>query len=272
MPDAEYLLALCDRIADAANGAIENIVGTPDANKTIYMGADGTPTKLIDDISEKAIFNILEDEGISFRILSEEYGEMVIGNDPEYTMIIDPLDGTYNASFGIPFYSISIAFVRNDINDTYFGYVKNLASGDTFFAQKGKGAFLNGKQLETSTGTDISKYCISVYGYRAHVDRAGTLCKNVRRIRILGSVALELCYVAAGKLDAFVDVRESLRLTDIAAGKLIIEEAGGTVTDGNGAGLKLAGSMVNKVYMVASNGCSHAKLLKLSKGRAHGSK
>jgi myo-inositol-1(or 4)-monophosphatase len=108
-----------------------------------------------------------------------------------------------------------------------------------------------------------------VYGYRSHVEETTTLCKKVRRIRILGSVALELCYVAAGKLDTFVDVRGSLRLTDIAAGKLIIEEAGGTVTDGNGESLKLVDSIVNEVYMVASNGCAHSELLNLLAGKVH---
>jgi len=269
MPNEEDFLALCDRIADAANDAIRNVVGTFDANNTLYTGADGTPTKLIDDISEKAIFEQLEKEGLSFRILSEECGERIIGKSPEYTLIIDPLDGTYNAASGIPFYSISIAFIRENVNDACFGYVKNLASGDTFFAQKGKGAFLNGKSLKPSDKPDINKYCISVYGYRPHVEETTTLCRKVRRIRILGSVALELCYVAAGKLDTFIDVRGSLRLTDIAAGKLIIEESGGIVTDGNGESLKLIYTIVNKVYMVASNGCAHSDLLELLKGREH---
>ncbi len=269
MPEKQYFLALCDRIADAANNAIKDIVGTFDANNTLYTGADGTPTKLIDDLSEKAIFELLEKEGLSLRILSEEFGERIIGESPEYTVIIDPLDGTYNAVSGIPFYSVSIAFVRENVNDACFGYVKNLASGDTFFAQKGGGAYLNGKHLKTSDKSDINKYCISVYGYRPHVEETTTLCRKVRRIRILGSVALELCYVAAGKLDTFIDVRGSLRLTDIAAGKLIIEEAGGIVTDGNGEGLKLVDSIVNKVYMVASNGCAHSDLLELLKGREH---
>ncbi|WP_094228310.1 bifunctional fructose-bisphosphatase/inositol-phosphate phosphatase [Methanolobus psychrotolerans] len=267
-------LALCDRIADAVHEAIKGLVGTPDAGKVLYIGADGTPTKLIDDVSEKVIFALLEREHHFFRVISEEAGDRIVGKSsdmspPDHTLIIDPIDGTYNACSGIPFYSLSIAIAGNDPNDLFFGYVKNLATGDTFYAGAGKGAYVNGKKLETSGNSDISRFCMSIYGYRNNTEEAAIISKSVRRIRVLGSVALELCYVASGKTDAFADVRGTMRMTDIAAGKLIVEEAGGIVTNGYGDSLKMEDKVVSRVIVIASNGHAHDRILKLSTGIVH---
>jgi myo-inositol-1(or 4)-monophosphatase len=108
------------------------------------------------------------------------------------------------------------------------------------------------------------EFCVSVYGYHPHVTKTTNLCQAVRRIRILGCVSLELCYVASGKLDAFVDVRGSLRLTDVAAGKLIVEEAGGKVSDEKGCKLILQDNVVNRVHMVATNGLLHQQILNIT--------
>lgn len=262
-------LELSERIAEAVHVSIRDIVGTPEAGKTLYTGADGTPTKLIDDVSEKAIFEILGNEDSPFRIISEEAGEKIVGKSPELpelTIIIDPIDGTYNAVQGIPFYSVSLAITSTDLNNIIFGYVQNLANGDTFYAENGKGAYFNGAKLKASDNSDIRKFCVSVYGYRRNIVAASSISGNVRRTRSFGSVALDLCYIAAGKIDAFVDVRGTMRITDIAAGKLIIEEAGGIVTDGDGDSLKLENQLLNRVCVIASNGRAHESILKLSTG------
>ncbi len=263
MIQSDELMDICEAAAEGATHAIKSIKGTPEAFKTIYKGADGTDTKLIDDISEKAILDVLKNCGHSMRILSEELGEMFIGNDPEFTVVLDPLDGTYNAAKDIPFYSISIAIGEPDIENIRFGYVKNLANGNTFHAEYGKGAFFNGKRIFPSVNNNLKDFCVSVYGYHLHVERTINLCKNVRRIRIFGSVALELCHVAAGEMDAFVDVRGSLRLIDVAAGKLIVEQAGGRVSNEKGTELKLRDSVINRFYMVASNGHAHDQILSI---------
>ena len=269
MHSGNEFLELSERIAKAVHVSVRGIVGTDEAGKILYIGADGTPTKLIDDVSEKAIFEVLGKEDSPFRIISEEAGEKIVGHSPELpdlTLIIDPIDGTYNAVQGIPFYSISLAIASTDLNDIIFGYVRNLANGDTFYAEHGKGAYFNGTKLKTSDNSDIRKFCVSVYGYRQNISAASCLSGNVRRIRSLGSVALELCYVAAGKIDAFADVRGTMRMTDIAAGKLMIEEAGGIVTDGNGYPLKLENQLLSRVCVIASNGLAHDSILELSTG------
>ncbi|MGD9780228.1 bifunctional fructose-bisphosphatase/inositol-phosphate phosphatase [Methanomethylovorans sp.] len=258
------LLELCERVSAASYKAIKDLVGKPEAYTTLYIGADGTPTKLIDDASESAIILELEKAGRSTRIISEECGEKIIGCDPKIALIMDPLDGTHNAAMGIPFYSISIAIANPCLSGINFGYVKDFTTGDVYCAELGKGAYLNGNRIYTSARSDIMDFCVSVYGYHPHVTKTTNLCQAVRRIRILGCVSLELCYVACGKLDAFVDVRGSLRLTDVAAGTLILEEAGGIVSDEKGRKLLLQDNVVNRVYMVATNGMSHQQILDIT--------
>ncbi|MDI9396074.1 MAG: bifunctional fructose-bisphosphatase/inositol-phosphate phosphatase [Euryarchaeota archaeon] len=257
------LLKLCQMAFKAAYDATIDLVGTDSASSFIRMGADGTPTTSIDQAAEDAIVEVLKADGRSMRILSEEFGELFIGDSPEFTVVLDPLDGSYNASAGIPFYNVSIAFTSHDLSDLRFGYVSNLALKEEFYAEAGKGAYLNGNKIKPSPNSDLDKLYISLYGYRNDTERTLKISSNVRHVRLLGSVALELCYVASGRLDAFVDVRKALRVTDVAAGQLILEEAGGCVTDGHGNILRLPDNVAARVEMVASNGQVHKKLLSL---------
>lgn len=263
--DFEFL-KLCREAFKAASDATCDLAGTKAASSFVCMGADGTPTVEIDVAAENAIIEVLKADGRPMRVLSEEMGELEIGNFPEFTIILDPLDGTYNASVGIPFYNVSIAVASPDLSKLNFGYVSNLAAQEEYYAQTGKGAYLNGEAIETSRKQNLKELCVSVYGYRGNIERTKGLYSSVRRARLLGSVALELCYVGSGKLDAFIDVRKALRVTDIAAGSLILKEAGGLATDGLGNPIRLPNNVVSRVEMVASNGHVHEKLLKLLSG------
>ncbi|ADI73353.1 inositol monophosphatase [Methanohalobium evestigatum Z-7303] len=257
---------LCNYAVSAVETAVKDLLGTQKAYETLYTGADGTDTKLIDDVAERAIIEVLKKDGRSMRIISEEMGVKILGNNPEFTIIIDPIDGTYNASFCIPFYSVSIAIGSPDLSYIWAGYVKNISSKDIYYAESGKGAYLNGKRISPSKKSELNECCASVYGYRLHVERTVDLSRNIRRMRILGCVSLEICYVASGRFDAFVDVRGSLRLTDVAAGKFIVDESGGRVTDGFADSIELQDNSIYHVYMIASNGIVHDKLLKLTGG------
>ncbi|MDK2891710.1 bifunctional fructose-bisphosphatase/inositol-phosphate phosphatase [Methanohalophilus sp.] len=267
MDDKTDYFSICEEASEKAIEAITPLVGTPNAYKEVYAGADGTPTRLIDDVAEKAILEVFENTGIPMRILSEEIGEIVLGKDPKITIALDPLDGTYNASMGIPFYSISIAIGSLDLSKIDFGYVKNLANNDTYYAMAEKGAYLNGRRIHTSKIKNLKQACASLYGYQKNVEQTLGLARKIRRVRLLGSVALELCYVASGKMDAIVDVRNSLRLIDVAAGKLILEEAGGTITNGTGKPLSLECNIINRLSMVASNGYVHKAILESIGGK-----
>jgi len=102
------LLKLCDNAAKAVAAAVEEMAGTAAGGQNVKMGADGTPTKSIDRAAENAVLDTLRASGLGFRVLSEEIGEVLIGEKPDYFLHLDPLDGTFNAIAGIPFYSVSI--------------------------------------------------------------------------------------------------------------------------------------------------------------------
>lgn len=265
------LLTLGNKISAAITDAIAPIIGTPESGKVLYTGADGTPTKMIDEVAENAALDVLRDDGRKILLVSEECGEKLIhgertdvtGDDTDFTLVLDPLDGTFNVVSGIPFYSVSIAVGERDLSDISFGFVQNLHSGDVYHAEAGKGAYLNGKRINVSTNDDLQKLSVTAYAYRTDSMKVADLGRTVRRIRVLGSASLELCYVASGVLDAFVDFRRYLRVVDIAAGKFIVEEAGGKVTDTAGAQLRGELSITSRVDMVVSNGPVHERLLEL---------
>lgn len=265
------MLTFCNNIAAAIADATAPVIGTSESGRELYTGADGTPTKKIDEVAENAAIDVLRDDGRKILLVSEECGEKLIHgrrenvdeDDIDFTLVLDPLDGTFNAVAGIPFYSVSIAIGGYDLSDISFGFVQNLHSGDTYHAEIGKGAYCNQKQINVSTTRELQRLSVTAYAYRTDSTKIADLGRTVRRIRVLGSSSLELCYVAAGVLDAFVDFRKYLRVTDIAAGKIIIEESGGMVTDTRGVPLHGELSITSRVSMIASNGHVHERLLNL---------
>jgi len=262
------LKVLCDSIATAVSTSIQELVDTPEGAAVVAMGADGTPTKSIDRAAEKAVFSRLKSSGRGFRVLSEERGAVQIGDEPEYFLALDPLDGTFNAIKGIPFYSLSLFFSKGG---SHFGYICDLPRGVRYYAEAGSGAYVEpgGKRLRISKTSELRDFSISAYTIRPHTSRIAGIGDKVRRIRTLGSASLEMALVAGGKLDAFVDLRGMLRVVDVAAGKLILEEAGGIITDAEGNVLELNGDMWQKTDLIGSNGLLHHDLLRLIGGDAH---
>lgn len=260
-------MSLCDRAAAAASLAIAGMVGSPESGLMLEMGADGTPTKSIDKAAENAIISELERSGTGFRVLSEEVGDILVGDDPQYFINLDPLDGTFNAVHAIPFYSVSIYLSRDGFS---LAYICDLASGAKYYAEKGRGAFKEpGGRLSVSKTSDFRDYSISAYTVRPHTARIVAVGDRVRRIRTLGSTSLEMSLVAEGRLDAFVDLRGMLRVVDVAAGKLILEEAGGLITDAAGKELHLDGNMWQRTDLIGSNRQLHQELLELIGGISH---
>ncbi len=250
---------LCNDVAEAIHEAISELVGTPEAGATLRIGADGTPTEKIDEVAENAALSVLEADGRSMRLVSEELGEKAIGSEPEFTFVLDPIDGTFNAVNNVPFFCLPVAIGNRDLSDIRYGYVRNLVNGDVYTAEKGKGAFLNNRRIHVSSFSELSLLSVISYSRSPHVINN----HNVRRVRVFGCAGLELCYIAAGIFDAFIDMRSMLRVTDIAASKLIVEEAGGKITDGRGKPLNTPLDVRQRLNMVASNGIVHDKLLGL---------
>lgn len=252
---------LCNDVTTEIKKAVSGLIGKPEAGLTLRIGADGTPTEKIDEVAENAALSVLEADGRSMLFVSEELGEKRIGGKPEFTFVLDPIDGTFNAVNNIPFFCVPIAIADSDLSDIKYGFVKNLVNGDIYSAEIGKGAFLNNRKIHVSYLSELSKLSVLSYSHRPHAVPINN--HNVRRVRVFGCAALELCYIASGIFDAFIDMRGMLRVTDIAASKLIVEEAGGRITDGKGKPLNTPLDVRERVNLIASNSIAHDKLLEL---------
>ena len=219
---------LIDIVKEAAE-AIDRRIRKEDKNKfglEIEMGADGTPTLYIDKVAEEEALDVIGNEA---NILSEEIG--FIDNGKEYTIVMDPIDGTRNAFHGIPFYGISMAIGKKATDDVEYGIVKNIPTGDIYEAYKGNGAYLNGRRIEVSRDYSDIIYCLTL-GESGN-EKTWKLA-NLKTIRAMGAAALEMCLVASGAVHAYFMPKESLRVTDFAAGCLIVREAGGEVYNADG--------------------------------------
>lgn len=202
---------------------------------TVGLGADGTITRFIDKLAEDAAFKVINKSNVKVNVLSEEAG--FIDNGGKYTFALDPLDGTRNAYRGIPFYSVSIGVGKKCISDVEYGVVKNIPTGDVFTAEKGFGAFLNGKRFCVPEVPD--KELLSSLALGKNYDKVTLRFAKRDKVRSLGSSSLEMCMVATGGLDYFIVGKEYLRVIDIAASTLILREAGGFVTNISGKDLDM---------------------------------
>lgn len=186
--------------------------------------------------SEKAIISIIEQEFPEHEILSEECGE-VEGKKSSYQWIIDPLDGTVNFAHGIPMFGISIGLAKD--KEIISGVIYHPITEELFIAEKDKGAYLNGIEISVSK-TDQLKNAFLATGFPYNlVDNPNNCIEYLAKIlklgipiRRIGVACLDLAYLAAGRFDGFWEV--SLKPWDCAAGKLLLEEAGGKISHWNG--------------------------------------
>ncbi len=269
---------LANKIIREVGPAVREYAGTELGGTEVKTGADGTPTSYIDQVAEEKIINILKNADVLSYLISEEVGELKLGKGtkrsvvltqelrrtdlkedeiPKFIFLIDPVDGTSNAIKEIPAYAISIAVADVNqgrvatINDVELGFLYNLANGNFFEAEKGKGCKLNNEKVKPSKVIKVNQMTLGGFT-KTGTSEASKLVDSARRMRVLGSVVLELSYVASGKYDAFLDLRGS-RIIDIAAGKLILEEAGGIITDKYGQKINNVLSIYEKTIVVAAN-------------------
>jgi len=209
-----------------------------------------------DERAEQMIKEALREAFPAYGILAEEGGSLPGQGD--FRWIVDPLDGTTNYAHGLPFFSVSIALER--AGEVILGVVHDPVAQETYVAERGGGAALNGQPVGVSD-TDEPIWALLATGFPyerdempAAVDLFGRFAVLSQSMRRLGSAALDLCYVAAGRLDGYYE--RGIKAWDIAAGSLIVEEAGGKITDYRGYELDLEGGEV-----VASNGPLHPALV-----------
>jgi myo-inositol-1(or 4)-monophosphatase len=213
----------------------------------------------VDEQAEQVIKEILLGAFPSYGMLAEESGRASGQEDARW--IVDPLDGTTNYAHGLPIFCVSIALER--AGEVIVGVVHDPMREETYLAERGGGATLNGEPIRVSdTDEPIQALIATGFPYdHAKMPEAlelfGRFAAVTRGMRRLGSTALDLCYVAAGRLDGYYE--RGIWAWDIAAGGLILEEAGGKVTDYRGAGLNLEGRQI-----VASNGYLHSAMMELT--------
>jgi myo-inositol-1(or 4)-monophosphatase len=200
-----------------------------------------------------------------YGFLGEEGGR-VVGSDRTNTWIVDPLDGTTNFLHGIPQFAISIGLEREGV--IVAGIVYNPANDELFMAERGKGAFLNDQRLRVAGRQRLQDAVIACglphmgRGDLAQVRAEFAMVQDkVAGLRRFGAAALDLAWVAAGRVDAYWE--RNLSSWDMAAGVLLVREAGGFVTDADGGD-----AMLTKGHIVAGNETMHRELLRLLKGAA----
>jgi myo-inositol-1(or 4)-monophosphatase len=255
----KYLKQLAFKVYDVVNP----LIGRKEASKKYERGAGGDITMYIDRVAEDVIIRSLKKDNINCLLISEEIGEIFIGDENEarknqLVLIIDPLDGSNNAVRGIPYSSVSIAYATGTkMNDIIGGIVLNLNTKDLYWAEKGKGAFLNNEQIHVSN-LDITQKCffeldLPRRNLMNNLEKLAPIIRRFYRIRILGSTALTLCQIASGNMEAFVDLQESNRLLDVAAGFLILKEAGGKIFSLEGSKIDYDLSIDVKFPFIACN-------------------
>lgn len=222
----------------------------------------GQATNLVTEIdkgAEEIIISRLKSKFPDHDFLGEESGSHAAVSD--YKWVIDPLDGTTNFTHGLPIFSVSIALEHR--GDLVVGVIYDPNLDELYTAERGKGAFLNGSRIRVSkTDRLIESLLVTGFPYdiRDNPDQAvehfRDFLMEAQAVRRLGSAALDLCYVAAGRMDGFWEVK--LNPWDMAAGVLLIQEAGGKWTDFQGNP-----STIYTQKMLSTNGLIHEAMVKV---------
>ncbi len=219
--------------------------------------------------SERIIVNAIRKKFPGHNINTEESG--IIKGKSDYTWVIDPLDGTKYYIRKVPLFCISIALQYK--NETIFGLVYNPSTKEMFCAKKGDGAYLNDKKIKVSNQKNLEDAFIYVELPNPNISRNefnkySKFFTNLNwrsyRIRVFGSGPLGLCYVALGAFEAYVNLGNPTGMYDLAAGLIILKEAGGKIADLKGNLIKLKDHK-KSLFILASNGKIHNKILKLLK-------
>ena len=200
---------------------LEALPGRAEREPVVGRGEGGDDTTAIDAAAEAVILDRFRGEDVT--LVSEEVG--VLGNG-RFTVVVDPIDGSLNAKRGIPFFSISIAVAEGGtMDDVIFGYVYDFGTGEEWTATRGAGAFLNEQPL-----TELPKDELEILSFEATTtayvsENAARFDGVAHRLRIMGSLAITLCHLAAGRVDGVVSLKGA-RSVDIAAAQLLVRERG----------------------------------------------
>jgi myo-inositol-1(or 4)-monophosphatase len=230
----EGWLEVCRAMRDAVAAAV---AGVPRARRAdeLGRGAGGDLTVAVDRAAEDAALAVLAGvagEGEGFTAVSEEIGERTYGGGGRWRVVIDPIDGSLNAKRGLPLYALSVAVADGStMADVALGYVYDLGNGEEWVAHRGGGASVNGVALGRARPlARLQLVALEATRPEHLAPAAAALPGEVERVRVLGSLALALCHLADGRVDAVASLRPNgARSIDIAAAQLVLREAGAAV-------------------------------------------
>jgi myo-inositol-1(or 4)-monophosphatase len=220
-------LAFCREATAAVESALAELPTRDERERAVGRGEGGDETVAIDAAAEAAVVTLLEGlhrEGLDFTLVSEELGERSFGPGP-LRVVLDPIDGSLNAKRGIPFFSLSVAVAEgNSMGDVFFGYVFDFGTREEWTARRGEGAYLDGARLD-GAGPKEEIEVLSFEATRTDLvaERVAAMVGLAYRTRIMGSLALSLCHLAAGRVDAVCSLKPA-RSVDIAAAQLLVRE------------------------------------------------
>lgn len=245
----------------AARQAAEILRERFTGEKRVAHKGRGNIVTQVDLEVERRLIELLREEYPDHSIMTEE-SQGFQGSSP-YTWILDPLDGTRNFASGIPYFSVTVALARGE--EAVVGIVHDPVRDELFWAEKGKGAFLNGSPIRVSARETVQSSVIGFdMGYndekaRQALQMVTALWPGMQTMRVMGSAALGITYVACGRLDLYF--HHSLYPWDLASGLLLVEEAGGLITDSSGAPIGYTSKTA-----VAANPALHADFMRLTAG------
>jgi myo-inositol-1(or 4)-monophosphatase len=223
-------LALCRAAAGDVRVVLDDLPTRAQREPVVSAGKGGDDTTAIDAEAERVILERFS--GLDATVISEEIGTR---GDGRWRVVVDPIDGSLNAKRGIPFFSLSIAVADGDsMGDVEFAFVHDFGSGEEWTARRGEGALLNGEPL----GPQRPKDRIEILSFEATLtaevaDKAAAFTGVAYRLRIMGSLALSLCHLAAGRVDAVCSLKP-YRSVDVAAAQLLVREQGLVVENADG--------------------------------------
>ena len=206
---------------------LANLPSRAEREPVVGAGRGGDDTTAIDAAAERAIVARLESAGEDFVLVSEELGEMRVGGGGDLRVVVDPIDGSLNAKRGLPFFSVSLALADGpSMADVRLGYVFDFGSGEEWTAERGGGAALNGGRIEgPGPKREVEVLALEATRTSLVADKAAAFSGLAYRLRILGSLAISLCHLAAGRVDAVCSLKPA-RAVDIAAAQLLVRERG----------------------------------------------
>jgi myo-inositol-1(or 4)-monophosphatase len=220
-------LATCRAAVEDVRGVLAELPSRAEREPVVGTGLGGDETTAIDAAAEDVIVARLEATGDDFQLVSEELGQKTVGKGGSVHVVVDPIDGSVNAKRGIPFFALSIALAEGpEMGDVVFGYVYDFGSGEEWTATNGKGAQLNGQELGDQRPKDSFEILSLEATHTPFVaETSPKLVGLARRVRIMGSLALSLCHLAAGRVDGVCSLKNA-RAVDIAAAQLLVRERG----------------------------------------------